>query len=182
MSALSQNNFGAAWFRASDEHASFFVSDYFEANSTRTSITRARFDVAAFMCHEVCLPPERNDQIYLFDRDEWRKSAPQLEEDVVPPAPFAHHFDERWHERWSMYLLISAEGSGINFHRHTNAFNGLINGRKRWLLYPPHVTPPQHTLGALPWLQEVYQPSWAQRGDVAGELGLQQCMQGEGTL
>ena len=42
-------------------------------------------------------------------------TAPQLEADTIIPPPVDAHFDGRWHERWSKYLLISAEGSGINF-------------------------------------------------------------------
>jgi len=128
-------------------------------------------------------------QTYLFDRDEWRKVAPLLEDDAIPPAPIVAHYIPEWHERWSKYLLISAEGSGINFHRHTNAFNGLVFGRKRWFLYPPNVEPPKLTMGSLPWFRTVYKPYWAAKRDEPvgsagrqGKGGLEQCMQEEGDL
>ena len=170
---------GAAWFRTSDDDASSYVREYFDHNSTMTTIRRKRMDFAEFLCHGVCKPPQNRglDQKYLFDRDEWRHAAPQLEADTIIPPPVHAHFDGRWHERWSKYLLISAEGSGINFHRHTNAFNGLVRGRKRWFFYPPHITPPRNTLGTLQWYERVYKKEVAKPG-----RHLTECMQGEGDL
>ena len=142
--------------------------------------------MADFMCHGVCKAGlSEGDQTYMFDRDEWRKAAPHLEDDTIAPAPLLAHYDPDWHERWSKYLLVSAEGSGINFHRHTNAFNGLVVGRKRWFLYPPDTALSKTTevTGALIWFQKMYRPSWASpRPGVAGKDGLEQCMQGEGDL
>ena len=182
ISAFRGSGFGSAWFRSSDEHASFFMHEFFR-KSTHTGAQRERMDVAHFLCRHVCNAPESDDQTYLFDRDDWRVAAPQLEADTVAPPRIAAHYDDQWHERWSKYLLITAEGSGINFHRHTNAFNGLVVGRKRWFLYPPGVEPPHFTMGMLPWFRKVYSPQWAPRGEQrAGRDGLEQCMQAEGDL
>jgi len=44
--------------------------------------------------------------------------------------------------RW---ILIGPYKSGSSFHKDpnsTNAWNGLISGRKKWIMYPPHVVPP----------------------------------------
>lgn len=183
---LGGGGWGAAWFKASDEHASFKISDYFKKNSEVIATPREKMDVSAFFCHGVCQSGlEQGDQTYLFDRDEWRRAAPHLEEDTIAPAPLMAHYDAAWHERWSKYLLISAEGSGINFHRHTNAFNGLVVGRKRWFLYPPDFDMDRETevTGALHWFQRIYQPRWAAaKAGTAGRNGLEQCMQGEGDL
>ena len=191
---LSDGWQGAAWFKASDYHASFYFQDYFKSGNasekkiTDTKVKRSKLDVGSFLCHDVCKPPSTakggsSEQIYLFDRDEWRKAAPELERDAIAPSPVAHHYDERWHERWSKYLLISAEGSGINFHKHTNAYNGLVFGRKRWFLYPPEAPMPFKETGSLPWFETIYKESWASTSyGQPGRNGLEQCMQGEGDL
>lgn len=183
---LSGGDWGSAWFKASDIHASYHIRDYFRNDSNLTDIQRETKNVRQFLCNDVCRSGlQHGDQDYLFDRDEWRKAAPHLEDDAIAPPVVAAHYEARWHERWSKYLLISAEGSGINFHRHTNAFNGLVVGRKRWFLYPPSFAMPRETevIGTLKWLLEVYRPSWAaKRKGEAGRDGLEQCMQGEGDL
>ena len=40
---------------------------------------------------------------------------------------------------WGRALFyVGPEGSGVNFHQHTNAWNALFFGRKRWFLFPPY--------------------------------------------
>eukprot|EP01047_Picozoa_sp_COSAG01_P023956 COSAG01_NODE_1464_length_10228_cov_6.040774_7_plen_186_part_00 len=103
--------------------------------------------------------------------------------DVPHPKMMEAHYDAEWHEKWSKLLLISAEGSGINFHQHTTAFNGLVFGAKRWFLYPPGDDPPSAGLGMMLWFKDVYKSHWAApQGKNAGRNGLQQCMQMEGDL
>jgi hypothetical protein len=188
MSQMFGTDFVSQWFRSGDEHASYHLQSYFDSNNTSRT-RRARKRVGDFLCFDACLPPTdgtdgHKDQVYLFDRDDWRAAAPELEADVVIPPVVARHFDPEWHTRWSKYLLLSAEGSGINFHRHSNAFNGLVAGApKRWFLYPPWAQPPSYTLGALPWLMSIYRDDWAApAGRQSGRDGLQQCMQLEGDL
>ena len=36
------------------------------------------------------------------------------------------------HDRFSRYFLVGSSMSGINYHSHTDAYNGLVHGRKRW--------------------------------------------------
>lgn len=209
----------AQWLRSHDLHASANIGRYFESNSTHAA-QRSRITLSGFLCNDSCKEPTADgDQSYLFDRDDWLEAVPELVADVTPPPQISSHYDERWHERWSMYLLVSALGSGINFHRvrarrpmasprdctarfmmaqetrfrppcavpprpqHTNAFNGLLVGRKRWFLYPPQVDPPSPTRGMLSWYSHVYRAHWAApEGQPAGVDGLQQCMQEQGDL
>ena len=103
----------AGYLRTDDHWASF----YSIGNESLTA-ERGALEMEDFLCRGVCLPPAHTDQVYLFDRDEWRDALPGLEEDLVHPPPIAAHFDPAWHERWSLYLLVSALGSGINFHQH----------------------------------------------------------------
>ena len=39
---------------------------------------------------------------------------------------------------------LKVPGGGINLHAHTNAYNVLVAGRKRWFLYPPTRMPMPH--------------------------------------
>lgn len=42
----------------------------------------------------------------------------------------------------SSIFFLGGSGSGVSFHKHADAWNGVIYGRKRWFLYPPQKTPP----------------------------------------
>jgi len=84
--------------------------------------------------------------IYLFD-DGFAERAPELLKDYSIPEYFVEDFfacmDHRrppW--RW---LVVGPQRSATPFHvdpRGTSAWNALLYGRKRWTLYPPHITPP----------------------------------------
>merc|ERR1711991_638140 len=60
-----------------------------------------------------------------------------------------HHTDlfhllgsQRPDYRW---LVIGPKRSGSIFHidpNQTHAWNAVIRGRKKWIFYPPHITPP----------------------------------------
>lgn len=60
--------------------------------------------------------------------------------------------------------MVGPPLSGTTFHFHASAFTGLAVGRKRWLLYPPTMTPPGGGSGpnAVPtfpityWFSDVY--------------------------
>ncbi len=50
--------------------------------------------------------------------------------------------DARPHHRW---LIMGPARSGSSFHKDpnaTSAWNAVIKGSKKWILFPPHVTPP----------------------------------------
>ena len=103
---------------------------------------------------------------------------------MIPPV-IAAHFDKEWHERWSIYLLLSAVGSGINFHQHTNAFNALLAGKKLWFVAPPNLTIPDHKLGPVRWYRKLVPPDpEASQEEFQGlrDKGLQMCIQNAGDL
>ena len=89
--------------------------------------------------------------LYLFERNFNKIST--FEADYSVPKYFAndaahgtdlfrllgeHRPDHKW-------LVVGPERSGSIFHidpNQTNAWNGLIKGRKKWIFYPPNVLPP----------------------------------------
>ncbi|WAR25999.1 JMJD8-like protein [Mya arenaria] len=75
-----------------------------------------------------------SDQIgepfYVFDRDFYNNS--YLPDSLKPPPYFKIQdgVDD------SIFFLGSS-GSGVSFHKHADAWNGVIFGRKKWFLYTP---------------------------------------------
>ena len=58
-----------------------------------------------------------------------------------PPTYFAdtERFNYSESERQAAALFyLGPRGSGVNFHQHTNAWNALLFGAKRWFLFPPY--------------------------------------------
>jgi len=90
--------------------------------------------------------------LYLFDRT-YGEICPSLLEDYNIPKYFQEDLfslldgkKERPPFRW---YLVGPKGTGSAFHKDpdtTSAWNGLVVGRKKWIMYPPHIIPP----GALP--------------------------------
>lgn len=84
--------------------------------------------------------------LYLFDKH-FVESAPQLAEDYSVPPHFAEDLfsvlgSARPDFRW---LIAGPLKSGSTFHQDPNAtcaWNAVVQGSKKWVLYPPNVTPP----------------------------------------
>eukprot|EP00027_Filamoeba_sp_ATCC50430_P004907 CAMPEP_0168543930 /NCGR_PEP_ID=MMETSP0413-20121227/2154_1 /TAXON_ID=136452 /ORGANISM="Filamoeba nolandi, Strain NC-AS-23-1" /LENGTH=299 /DNA_ID=CAMNT_0008573927 /DNA_START=345 /DNA_END=1241 /DNA_ORIENTATION=- len=85
--------------------------------------------------------------IYLFD-NKFFERAPDLLTDYEVPVYFREDLFEALDKvdrpdwRW---LLVGPKRSGSPLHQdphRTSAWNALIEGRKRWALYPPDVIPP----------------------------------------
>eukprot|EP00887_Chlorella_sp_A99_P005234 scaffold1.g5234.t1 len=84
--------------------------------------------------------------LYLFDKT-FAATAPRLGEDYSVPSLFGEDLyallgDKRPDYRW---LIIGPIKSGSSYHKDpnsTSAWNGVVRGAKKWLMYPPHVTPP----------------------------------------
>ena len=39
-------------------------------------------------------------------------------------------------------FFLGASKTGVVFHKHSDTWNGVVYGNKRWFLYPSHNTPP----------------------------------------
>jgi len=124
---------------------------------------QARFQSTLFKTDEVCdgkkikMPFDKyvqyfkqqrdEDPIYLFDPD-FADTAPDLLTDYTVPPYFREDLlavlgeEKRPLYRW---WVIGPQRSGSCFHvdpYKTSAWNALLCGRKRWILYPPNVVPP----------------------------------------
>lgn len=84
--------------------------------------------------------------LFIFDK-EFVAKVPALAEGYDVPPYFQEDFfsllgDQRPDYRW---LIIGPKKSGSSFHidpNATNAWNGVIRGAKKWIMFPPEVVPP----------------------------------------
>ncbi|KAJ3188014.1 hypothetical protein HDU85_006407 [Gaertneriomyces sp. JEL0708] len=102
--------------------------------------------------------------LYIFD-DKFIEKAPWMSNDFKVPSIFQEDLlsllgEQRPEYRW---LVIGPARSGASWHIDplvTSAWNTLIQGRKRWALYPPHMQPPgvdaSCPLSSLKWYLEIY--------------------------
>jgi hypothetical protein len=83
---------------------------------------------------------------YLFDKSVLG-SCPHLSSDFEVPSYFTEDLfsvlgDRRADFRW---LIVGPLRSGSTFHidpNRTSAWNAVLQGRKKWIMFPPHITPP----------------------------------------
>ncbi|KAG0267535.1 hypothetical protein DFQ27_008676 [Actinomortierella ambigua] len=84
--------------------------------------------------------------LYLFDKNFGERCPGILDEMEVPPY-FREDFfkllgDQRPDFRW---LIVGPARSGSTFHKDpnaTSAWNAVITGSKKWIMFPPHILPP----------------------------------------
>ena len=87
-----------------------------------------------------------DNALYLFDKSCF-KAIPALADAFEVPVYFrddlfAYLEEERPDYRW---IIIGPARSGSSFHKDpncTSAWNAVIRGKKRWIMFPPNVTPP----------------------------------------
>jgi hypothetical protein len=90
---------------------------------------------------------QANEEAPLYMLDKSCTIESPLVNDFTVPEMFASDLfgvmgDKRPDYRW---IIVGPARSGSAFHidpNLTNAWNGVIKGRKKWILYPPSVTPP----------------------------------------
>ena len=90
---------------------------------------------------------EEERPLYIFD-PKFGEKAPQLAADYEVPIYFREDLfsilgtDDRPDYRW---LIAGPARSGSSFHidpNSTSAWNAVVRGAKKWVMYPPEVVPP----------------------------------------
>lgn len=101
-------------------------------------------DLKSYFTYADSVQEER--PLYLFD-PKFGEKAPQLAADYDVPSYFKEDLfgilgKERPDYRW---LIVGPARSGSSFHidpNSTSAWNAVVKGSKKWILYPPEVVPP----------------------------------------
>ncbi|KAL9230842.1 hypothetical protein vseg_006138 [Gypsophila vaccaria] len=112
--------------------------------SVRFSVGPVEMDLEHYFRYSELSGEER--PLYLFD-PKFIEKVPVLGEDYEVPVYFREDLflvlgDERPDYRW---IIIGPAGSGSSFHidpNSTSAWNAVIKGSKKWILFPPDVVPP----------------------------------------
>ena len=99
-----------------------------------------------------------NATSYSFDA-QFLNSTPEMRRDFTVPAHF-----QSLHSASSgsdPYLFLGGTGSGLGFHAHGHAWNAVVFGSKRWLLYPPghrmaYTEGKEEATDGVAWLRDVY--------------------------
>ena len=89
---------------------------------------------------------EEERPLYIFD-PKFAEKAPELAADYEVPVYFREDLfsilgNERPDYRW---LIAGPARSGSSFHidpNSTSAWNAVVRGAKKWVMYPPEVVPP----------------------------------------
>lgn len=94
----------------------------------------------------------RGEPLYIFDRYFYKDSDLSASMKVPKILKFKTYKDD------SLFFLGST-GSGVSFHKHADAWNAVVFGKKRWFIYPPEKSPP----GGIPlgftileWFNSIY--------------------------
>jgi tetratricopeptide (TPR) repeat protein len=94
-----------------------------------------------------------SEPTYIFDRNFFQDSTELTGSLRTPPFfRIAKGMDES-------FFFLGASKSGVSFHKHADAWNAVLFGRKRWFLYPPTKTPPGGVwpgFSQLDWLKLIY--------------------------
>ncbi|XP_062503097.1 uncharacterized protein LOC134180041 [Corticium candelabrum] len=92
-----------------------------------------------------------DEPFYIFDRHFFQDS--ELQHSFRPPHLLANE------EGTDRFFLMGTSRSGARFHKHADAWNAVVLGRKRWFLYPPSKTPPGGVwpgYSQIDWLKNIY--------------------------
>ena len=131
----------ALWEAYGGREVSSFDSDTYLVSHAKWVPHRLADFLKGNVCEEKQLSKESQmHQEYVFDKDGMFSAVPELLEDYWHPPFVTQFFDEEVHEKFSRYFLVGSSMSGINYHSHTDAYNGLVHGRKRWVSTQPPPT------------------------------------------
>eukprot|EP00802_Teleaulax_amphioxeia_P005967 Tamp_05971.p1 GENE.Tamp_05971~~Tamp_05971.p1 ORF type:complete len:538 (+),score=107.72 Tamp_05971:33-1616(+) len=108
------------------------------------AVGAVEMELDAFLRYAASVQEER--PLYLFDKH-FGEKCPELANDYSIPPYFADDLfsvleEERPDWRW---LIMGPARSGSAFHvdpNQTSAWNAVITGRKKWIMWPPHYHPP----------------------------------------
>ncbi|KAL3852997.1 hypothetical protein ACJMK2_016590, partial [Sinanodonta woodiana] len=92
------------------------------------------------------------EPFYVFDRQFYNDSS--LPKTLKLPEYFKIKDDVD-----DSIFFLGGSRSGVSFHKHADAWNGVIYGRKRWFLYPSQRTPPGGVYPGftqIDWFKKVY--------------------------
>ena len=155
---LAQGAWGAAALQAAHGATAFHCAGF-------------SMQLSAFLAYAA--RTQEDAPLYLFDKD-FVARAPALGA-YTPPALFGPDLlallGEQARPDWR-WLIIGGQKSGSVFHQDpngTSAFNACLQGRKKWILIPPDMTPPGVwaaqdgsevcvPLSVMEWLMQFY--SW----------------------
>eukprot|EP01059_Diplonema_ambulator_P030874 TRINITY_DN5473_c0_g1_i1.p1 TRINITY_DN5473_c0_g1~~TRINITY_DN5473_c0_g1_i1.p1 ORF type:complete len:493 (+),score=162.41 TRINITY_DN5473_c0_g1_i1:180-1658(+) len=125
---------------------------------------------------------------YLFGDDFAGPRAPLLD-DIAVPTAFASDIYASYRHFFPTYryMVIGGDRTGTHMHtdpKYTCAFNTLLSGQKRWVLFPPHVSKADLHIGGASdpvtyWWLDVYQKILVEGGK-GKELGMIDVLQNAG--
>jgi hypothetical protein len=101
---------------------------------------------------------------YQIDQSFLAEGGRELLEDFSVPAPLASLAEQGPpDEQQAPFMFAGARGSGVGFHRHGEAWNAVVFGRKRWFFFPPAWrspllgVEPDLDVDGLAWLRGFYE-------------------------
>ncbi|XP_041347741.1 uncharacterized protein LOC121367556 isoform X2 [Gigantopelta aegis] len=95
---------------------------------------------------------KQNEPFYVFDRAFIQDS--HLLNTLNPPEYLSIR-----PQRDDSFFFLGSSGSGVSFHNHAEAWNGVVYGSKRWFLYSKETAPPGGVYpgySQLDWFSKVY--------------------------
>lgn len=105
------------------------------------------FTFSQYLEYSDAIHASDDQALYIFDNN-FAKKTPQLADSYTVPSLFTEDLfsvlgeEKRPDFRW---LIAGPRRSGSSFHKDpnaTSAWNAAIKGRKKWVFFPPDVTPP----------------------------------------
>jgi beta-phosphoglucomutase-like phosphatase (HAD superfamily) len=159
-----------------------FPDTKFRVSATR-DMTLGQF--AAYCEEQEALPSSLRDErpLYLFDKDFAAKAPgmagefeipPYFAEDLMAVLPQEARPDHRW-------LIVGPRHSGSSFHVDPNAnfaWNATLQGRKKWVFYPPGCEPArsagdERQVDLVRWFEDFYDddPNAHLRQECVSEAG-----------